>query len=78
VQAALLVRALRAENERAVQANALQSLASRLRRILGDAAPVTSDPAEYRLAVDPGVVDAIRFERLVDTGRRALAAGRAE
>ncbi|HEX2805822.1 MAG TPA: BTAD domain-containing putative transcriptional regulator [Kineosporiaceae bacterium] len=75
VRADLLVQALWGEDEPAVQANALQSLASRLRRVLGDGALVTSDPAGYRLAVDPGAVDAIRFERLADGGRRALAAG---
>jgi predicted ATPase/DNA-binding SARP family transcriptional activator len=51
--------------------NALQSLVSRLRRVL-PGAPVESGPAGYRLAVDPRQVDAAEFERLAEAGRRAL------
>ncbi|MCO5991379.1 tetratricopeptide repeat protein [Actinoallomurus spadix] len=60
-------------------ANALQSQVSRLRRGLGTADGsrdlVEFHPAGYRLAVDPGQVDALCFERLTREGRRALAAG---
>ena len=51
-------------------ANALQSLVSRLRRLLPGA--VASAPAGYRLAVEPGAVDAVRFEALALAGRREL------
>ncbi|HEU5473623.1 MAG TPA: BTAD domain-containing putative transcriptional regulator [Actinophytocola sp.] len=53
--------------------NALQSQVSRLRGRLGGLIELV--PAGYRLAVDPDDVDALRFERLVGAGRRALAAG---
>ncbi|WP_173161238.1 AfsR/SARP family transcriptional regulator [Phytohabitans suffuscus] len=54
--------------------HALQSQISRLRRVL---APVVIDsvPAGYRLSVDVDDVDAGRFERLAEAGRRALADG---
>src|SRR6266545_510985 len=56
-------------------ANALQSQVSRLRRCLGDdASLVEFHPAGYRLTIDPGDVDAHRFGRLADEGRRTLAA----
>ncbi|KDN20288.1 BTAD domain-containing putative transcriptional regulator [Amycolatopsis rifamycinica] len=55
-------------------ANALQSLVSRLRKVLPVA--VESGPGGYRLAVDAADVDAERFERLAAEGRRELAAGR--
>ncbi|MFR9725440.1 BTAD domain-containing putative transcriptional regulator [Streptomyces sp. MS19] len=57
------------------QANALQSLVSRLRRALPDPGLIVSAPGGYRLAVPRDAVDAVRFERLADEGRRALAAG---
>ncbi|WP_207401021.1 AfsR/SARP family transcriptional regulator, partial [Actinomadura roseirufa] len=56
-------------------ANALQSQVSRLRRGLGDAALVEGHPAGYRLAVDPGLVDAHRFGSLAREGRLALERG---
>jgi predicted ATPase/DNA-binding SARP family transcriptional activator len=54
-------------------ANALQALVSRLRGAAGPGL-VEHGPGGYRLAVDPGDVDAVAFERLVADGR-ALAAG---
>jgi predicted ATPase/DNA-binding SARP family transcriptional activator len=45
-------------------ANALQALVSRLRGALGQDA-VESGPGGYRLAVEPGQVDAVAFERLL-------------
>ncbi len=48
--------------------NALQTLVSRARRILGSAAAVEQSAAGYRLAVEPDDVDALRFERLVAEG----------
>ncbi|WP_214325953.1 ATP-binding protein [Nonomuraea sediminis] len=49
--------------------HALQSQVSRLR---ADGIEVELGPAGYRLAVDPEDVDAHRFLRLADQGRRAL------
>ncbi|TDQ49556.1 BTAD domain-containing putative transcriptional regulator [Actinorugispora endophytica] len=59
-------------------ANALQALVSRLRRALGEAAPLRAEPAGYRLDIDPADVDLWRFEELVEQGRRARAEGRVE
>ncbi|MFC7327389.1 BTAD domain-containing putative transcriptional regulator [Marinactinospora rubrisoli] len=56
--------------------NALQALVSRLRRLLGAAAPVVTDAAGYRLDIDPGQVDLWEFQELVERGRAAHAAGR--
>ncbi|MEV4394968.1 BTAD domain-containing putative transcriptional regulator [Nonomuraea sp. NPDC049607] len=56
--------------------HALQSLVSRLRRVLGHPGLVTSGPAGYRLAVEPDAVDAVRFERLARAGRRSSARSR--
>jgi WD40 repeat protein/DNA-binding SARP family transcriptional activator len=51
---------------------------SRLRKALGGGEVVTTSPAGYRIRVEPGELDAERFERLVEDGRRALAAGHAD
>ncbi|WP_367133954.1 BTAD domain-containing putative transcriptional regulator [Saccharothrix sp. HUAS TT1] len=51
-------------------ANALQRLASRLRRVLPDGV-VDGQAGGYRLAVGPDAVDAVRFERLVGLARGA-------
>jgi DNA-binding SARP family transcriptional activator len=56
-------------------ANALQAHVSRLRRRL-PAGLIETHPTGYRLAVDPGDVDAHRFERLAAEGRRLLSEGR--
>jgi predicted ATPase len=48
----------------------LQATVSRLRRRLGDGVIVT-DPAGYRLALDPDAVDARRFARLLAQARAA-------
>ncbi|MEV7012856.1 BTAD domain-containing putative transcriptional regulator [Streptosporangium sp. NPDC051022] len=55
--------------------HALQSQVSRLRGILGAAAVIEPVPAGYRLVADPETVDAHRFERLSDEGRRTLREG---
>ncbi|MBE1606395.1 BTAD domain-containing putative transcriptional regulator [Actinopolymorpha pittospori] len=59
--------------------NALQSLVSRLRRILPPESPgaavVESRVGGYRLAVASEQVDAHRFERLATQGHQALEAG---
>jgi predicted ATPase len=53
--------------------NALQTLVSRARRVLGSAAAVEQSSAGYRLAVEPDDVDALRFERLAAEGAVAEA-----
>src|SRR4051794_25926877 len=55
--------------------HALQSLVSRLRRALGDAARVEQTAGGYRLAGAPDGVDALRFERLARAGAAALRDG---
>ncbi|MGM1064609.1 BTAD domain-containing putative transcriptional regulator [Saccharothrix sp. Mg75] len=58
-------------------ANALQRLASRLRRVLPDGV-VDGQAGGYRLAVEPDSVDAVRFERLVTRARTGGEPRRAE
>jgi predicted ATPase len=70
-----LVDALWPEEPPADPANALQSLVSRLRRMLGAAATVTQVEGGYRLDVIADDVDALRFERLAVDGRARLRAG---
>ncbi|MFJ2868835.1 AfsR/SARP family transcriptional regulator [Kitasatospora sp. NPDC087314] len=76
VRPSALVEALWAEAPPADQANALQSLVSRLRGVLGDPALLTFGPAGYRLTVEAGAVDAVRFEQLAHSGRDLSAQGR--
>ncbi|GIF75277.1 BTAD domain-containing putative transcriptional regulator [Asanoa siamensis] len=57
------------ENPPADAANALQRLASRLRKALPGGA-VEGLTGGYRLAVEPDVVDALRFERLLAQARQ--------
>ncbi|MFJ1935364.1 AfsR/SARP family transcriptional regulator [Kitasatospora sp. NPDC088160] len=71
-----LADALWAEAPPADQTNALQSLVSRLRGVLGDPALLTFGPAGYRLAVEAGAVDTDRFEQLARSGRHLHAQGR--
>ncbi|GIF14844.1 AfsR/SARP family transcriptional regulator [Actinoplanes teichomyceticus] len=75
VAAGTLVDALWPLERPADPANALQSLVSRLRRVLGDADTVTQDESGYRLAVAGDDVDVVRFERLAVRGRQRLRAG---
>src|SRR3954471_11076095 len=51
---------------------------SRLRKALGDPEAIETTPAGYRLRVRPEELDAERFKRGVETGRRALGDGRPE
>jgi predicted ATPase/DNA-binding SARP family transcriptional activator len=72
----VLVEALWPEERPAEPANALQSLVSRLRRVLGAAGAVAQVEGGYRLDVAAaGDVDALRFERLAADGRDRLRAG---
>ncbi|SCF22073.1 BTAD domain-containing putative transcriptional regulator [Micromonospora saelicesensis] len=76
VSAERLIDGLYGEHPPRGAANALQSQVSRLRQALPtEYDPVEFHPAGYRLAVDPDDVDAYRFERLAEAGRRALADG---
>jgi DNA-binding SARP family transcriptional activator len=54
----------------------VRSYVSRLRRALAVDRLIVTHPAGYVLRLEPHVVDARRFERLVETGRDALSAGR--
>ncbi|MET8000260.1 BTAD domain-containing putative transcriptional regulator [Nonomuraea glycinis] len=65
------------EDPPAGAANAVQAQVSRLRRALG-AGRIEFRGGGYLLAVDPGTVDAHRFERLARQGRHLLSAGRFE
>ncbi|OLF14829.1 BTAD domain-containing putative transcriptional regulator [Actinophytocola xanthii] len=68
VPKATLIDWIWGEHPPADAANALQRLASRLRKIL-PAGVVEGQPDGYRLRVDPDAVDAVRFERLVGQAR---------
>jgi predicted ATPase/DNA-binding SARP family transcriptional activator len=59
------------------EVNALQALASRLRRVLPEGV-IEAESGGYRLAVAPDVVDVSRFEQLVARARAAEPAGRAD
>ena len=58
-------------------ANAVHVAVSRLRRALrcGDETLLVTRPGGYVLCVEPEQLDAARFERLLDQGRRLVAAG---
>jgi predicted ATPase/DNA-binding SARP family transcriptional activator len=70
-----LIDAIWADAPPAGAAHALQSLVSRLRRILGSPGSVAQVVGGYRLTVDADDVDALRFEQLTATGRDRLRAG---
>jgi predicted ATPase/DNA-binding SARP family transcriptional activator len=79
VPAYSLIEQLWEDEPPANSGNALQSLVSRLRATLrqaglGDHA-IESHPAGYRLAIEPGEVDAVAFEALARRGSQALASG---
>jgi predicted ATPase len=66
-----LIDLLWEDGQSANPANALQAQIGQLRRSLGAAAILTTE-AGYALAVDPGDIDAVRFEQLVAKARRLL------
>ncbi|NRN65207.1 Signal transduction response regulator [Kibdelosporangium sp. 4NS15] len=68
VRKATLIDWIWGENPPAESANALQRLASRLRKVL-PAGVVEGQPDGYRLMVEPDAVDAVRFEHLVGQAR---------
>lgn len=69
-----LVDAIWAEDPPGDSAHALQGLVSRLRRTLGSSDVVAQVAGGYRLDVDAGDVDALRFEQLAAAGRDRLRA----
>jgi DNA-binding SARP family transcriptional activator len=75
VSGSALVDAVWGDSPPSEQANALQSLVSRLRRTLGDAGLIQQSPAGYRLAVAPDDIDIHRFDQLTRCGGEALRAG---
>ncbi|MEU4338842.1 winged helix-turn-helix domain-containing protein [Micromonospora lupini] len=75
VDAGVLVDALWPEEGPADPANALQTLVSRLRRVLGASDAVAQVEGGYRLGVADDDVDVLRFERLAAAGRERLRAG---
>ncbi|MEZ0115589.1 putative ATPase/DNA-binding SARP family transcriptional activator [Catenulispora sp. EB89] len=74
VTVSALIDALWADEPPEGAANALQSLISRVRKVLGDPALLAAAPGGYRLAIAPESVDAVRFENLSRSGREALRA----
>jgi predicted ATPase/DNA-binding SARP family transcriptional activator len=78
VTVATLVDAVWGEQPPADEANALQTLVSRLRRALGGATTIGQSAAGYRLAITREDVDAFRFEQLAAEGASALRAGDAD
>src|SRR3954468_21974612 len=75
VSAERLAVALWGEDAPAGAVKTVQVHVSRLRKALGDPDAVSTTPAGYRLRVRPGELDAERFARGVEAGRRALEAG---
>ncbi|MET8832419.1 BTAD domain-containing putative transcriptional regulator [Micromonospora sp. NPDC004540] len=69
VSKATLIDWIWGENPPADVANALQRLASRLRKALPGGV-IEGQTGGYRLVVDPGAVDALRFERLLGRARQ--------
>ncbi|MFF9868210.1 BTAD domain-containing putative transcriptional regulator [Streptomyces sp. NPDC013953] len=76
VRPGALVEDLWGDTPPADPANALQSLVSRLRRVLADPALLGLGPAGYRLAVEPAAVDALRFAELARSGQELLGHSR--
>jgi predicted ATPase/DNA-binding SARP family transcriptional activator len=74
VPADRLIEDLWGEHPPGNPANTLQGRVSALRRALGPAAALlTTTPPGYRLDVEPGLVDAVRFARLTSDADRAAA-----
>ena len=78
VHAERLALALWGEDAPTSAVKTLQVYVSRLRKALDDSERIATTSAGYRLRVEPGELDAERFELLVEEGRLALAAGEAD
>jgi len=79
----VLLRTIWPHSDRALAAQALNSLVHSLRRLLGEgprgAMPVVQTAGHYRLNEAAGVaVDVVRFKALVDDGERSARAGQME
>ena len=72
VSAEELLEALWRDELPAGGVQALQKQVSRLRRRLGERVPLRHRPSGYALEIQPSVVDARRFEDLLDRARVAL------
>jgi predicted ATPase/DNA-binding SARP family transcriptional activator len=68
-----LLEALWSGERSAGSLQALQKQVSRLRRRLGEQAPLLHRPAGYVLDIEASAIDARRFEELLEDGRMALA-----
>ena len=85
VSVSALVDELWAQRAPADAERTARTYVSRLRAALGrapspaaasrDPGPLLTHPGGYELNIDPSTVNAVRFERLVASGRRALAQG---
>ena len=73
-----IAQALWGEDAPAGAAGTVQVHVSRLRKALGDGAPIVTTAAGYELRVEPGQLDADRLADGVATGRAEQAAGRPE
>ncbi len=71
-----LIDALWGGNPGSSAPHRLETQISRLRKALGLGARLVGGHGGYALMVDPMLIDALRFERLVEDGRRHAAAGR--
>src|SRR5262249_28088406 len=69
-----LIDALWGEEPPDTARNTLQVYVSQLRKLLPEGLLETT-PDGYRLAIDPGTVDVVEFERLTQAGRSALTIG---
>src|SRR3954454_668410 len=78
VSAERLAAALWGDDAPAGAVKTVQVHVSRLRKALADPDILATTPAGYRLRVRPGELDAERFGRRVEEGRRALDAGEGE
>ena len=74
VPPAVLITALWGDDPPATADKTLQSHVSKLRKLVGTEV-IVSEPSGYVLRVDPGSVDAHRFEELLDAGGDALRDG---
>ena len=78
VSAHRIAEALWGEAQPTDATRTVQVYVSRLRKALGDPEAIATTPAGYRLRVRDEELDAERFERRLEAGRRALDAGRPE
>jgi YVTN family beta-propeller protein len=72
-----LIEELWGEQAPGKAAKSVQVYVSQLRKVLGDGRLETRARG-YALQIDPGALDAERFQRLLDKGREALGAGESE